>query len=194
MSFRSYSRVDRVAGIALAWCLLAVMTARAGPGETVAERPARAAYPALSLERLACMSWGDLEQLYRQASPGTIPAGYARGRAIYCPCDLLTPARSKMTKAMWHGKHFCPADGTLVNQWGLGLQAVRARVGYGVGWLDGQPSIVMDYRGMSHVWSDVRDEIREVAPGLYLGVMYRCKGGQPRMKMFFALELSSCGP
>ncbi len=52
----------------------------------------------------------------------------------------------------------------------------------------------MDYRGMSHVWSDVRDELREVAPGVYLGLMYRCKAGQPRMKMFFALEMPACAP
>jgi hypothetical protein len=138
------------------------------------------------------MSWCDLEQLYRQAAPGAIPAGYLRGRAIYCPCAPLTPMRSKMTQAMWQGKHFCPADGTLINQWCLNTKAVRARVCPGESWLDGGPSIIMDYRGMSHVWKDVRDEIREVAPGVYLGLMYRCKAGHPRMKMFFALELTTC--
>ncbi len=139
------------------------------------------------------MNWCELEHLYRQASPGSIPAGYTRGRAIYCPGALLTPARDRMTRTLWHGKHFCPDAGTLTNQWCLG-QAVRARVCYGESWLDGKPSIIMDYRGMSHVWKDVRDEIREVAPGVYLGLMYRCKAGQPRMKMFFALELSPCNP
>lgn len=141
------------------------------------------------------MSWGELEQLYRQAAPGAIPTGYARGRAIYCPCAPLTPARSKLSQAMWHGKHFCPADGTLINQWCLGTQAVRAGVSYGESWLDGKPSIVMDYRGMSPIiWSHVRDEIREIAPGLYLGLMYRCKAGPPRMKMFFVLETAGKCP
>lgn len=155
--------------------------------------PPTALAPALCLEQLAGMSWCALEELYRQAPPGTIPAGYTRGRAIYCPGAALTPARSKMTQTMWHGKHFCPADGTLINQWCFG-RAVRARVCYGDSWLDGKPSILMDYRGMSRVWSDVRDEVREVAPGLYLGLMYRCKSGQPRMKMFFALEATPCCP
>jgi hypothetical protein len=56
----------------------------------------------------------------------------------------------------------------LVNQW-LGVRAVRASVGYGPSWLDGGPSIVVDYAATSRVWRDVRDEVREVAPGLYLG-------------------------
>lgn len=183
MRLRDASSGSLAAAIAVFWCL---PTIAAAPVD-----PLPAAVPALCLEQLACMSWCDLEQLYRQSPPGTIPAGYTRGRAIYCPGATLTPARSKMSQAMWHGKHFCPADCTLINQWCFG-RAVRARVGYGDSWLDGKPSIVMDYRGMSHVWSDVRDEIREVAPGLYLGQMYRCKSGQPRMKIFFALEVAPC--
>ena len=171
-----------IAGIALSWCLLMSSAA-----------PAAAGIP-LSLEQLACLNWCDLEQLYRQATPGPIPAGYLRGRAIYCPGAPLSSARSKVSQSLWQGKHFCPADGTLINQWCLGTQAVRARVCYGESWLDGKPSIIVDYRGMSHVWSDVRDEIRQVAPGLYLGLMYRCKAGQPRMKVFFALEACSCPP
>jgi hypothetical protein len=140
------------------------------------------------------MSWCELECLYRHAGPGTIPEGYACGRAIYCPGAPLTPARDRFTKALWHGKHFCAADGTLINQWCLGVRAIRARVDYGCSWLDGGPSIIMDYRGMSRVWGDVRDEIREVAPGLYLGLMYRDKSCPPQMKMFFALELTPACP
>jgi hypothetical protein len=147
--------------------------------------------PPLCMEQLAALSWCDLEQLYRHAVPGTIPSGYARGRAVYCPCAPLTPMRSKMSQALWHGKYFCPAEGMLINQWCLGAQAVRARLCVGDSWLDGKPSILMDYRGMAHVWKDVRDEIREVAPGLYLGLMYRCKNGQTRMKMFFVLEMTT---
>jgi hypothetical protein len=175
-----------IARIALSWCLLTVpLTPRVAP--------AAAAAP-LCLEQLACMNWCELEQLYRQATPGTIPVGYLCGRAIYCPGAPLSPARSKVSQSVWQGKHFCPADGTLINQWCLGMRAVRARVCYGQSWLDGQPSIVMDYRGMSHVWGNVRDEIREVAPGLYLGLMYRCKAGQPRRKLFFVLQACSCPP
>jgi hypothetical protein len=171
------------------WLALAASAARSGaPDEAAVE-----VGPPLCLERLAQMSWCELEALYRQAEPGPIPDGYAPGRAIYCPGDPLTPARTRFTKAIWHGKHFCAADGTLINQWCLGIRAVRARVDYGPSLLDGKPSIIMDYSGMSRVvWSDVRDEVREVAPGLYLGLMYRRKGPCPQMKLYFALQLTPC--
>ena len=185
MRLRNRSAWFAVLGGTFAILLLAASFTAAGQPEMTG--------PPLTLEQLSCMSWCQLEQIYTQAVPGSIPTGYLRGQAIYCPDALFTPTRSKMTKAVWHGKHFCPEEGMLINQWCLGAQAVRARVGYGESWLDGKPSIIMDYRGVSHIWSDVRDEIREVAPGVYLGLMYRCKAGQPRMKMFFALESTCCG-
>jgi hypothetical protein len=141
------------------------------------------------LEELAQMSWPDLEQLYRASAPGPIPTGYTRGLPIYCPEERLAATRSALTRRLWHGKHFSPCDGTLVNQW-CGIKAIRARVFCAESWLDGGPAIVMDYGGMSWVWNDVRDEIREVAPGLYLGAMFRRHDPQPKFKMFFALECS----
>jgi hypothetical protein len=138
------------------------------------------------------MSWPELEQLYRQAEPGTVPEGYARGRAIYCPDAALSGARNRMTRVLWHGKHF-QADCTLVNQW-LGLRAIRAQVYPGPSWLDGRPSTIMDYQETSWVWRDVRDEMREVAPGLFLGIMYRRRPCGPRVQTFFALELPPLTP
>ncbi len=48
----------------------------------------------------------------------------------------------------------------------------------------------MDYQGSSLIWNDVRDELREVAPGLYLGAMYLRRSTGPKFKMWFALEAS----
>ena len=145
----------------------------------------------LSLDCLAHMSWPELECLYRQAEPGTIPEGYTPGRALYCPDSRFYGMRSKMTGAVWHGKIFDGCEGTLVNQW-AGFRAIKARVSYGPSWLDGRPSIIMDYCGTSHVWADVRDEIREVSPGVYLGLMYRRKPCGPQFQYYFALEACPC--
>ena len=145
-----------------------------------------------SLQQLARMNWPDLERLYRESVPGKMPVGYAPGLAIYCPETPLVAARSKVTHFLWHGKHFSACDGTLVNQW-CGFKAIRARVSYGESWLDGGPAVVMDYGGTSLVWNDVRDEVREVAPGLYLGAMFLRREPQPKFKMFFALECPSPG-
>jgi hypothetical protein len=160
----------------------------AAPGQPAARpEPAPAAPRPESLEQLAQMSWPDLEALYRACGPGTAPVGYARGVAIYCPDAPLAAARSKVTHLLWRGKHFSACDGTLVNQW-RGFKAIRARVCDGESWLDGGPAVVMDYGATSWVWRDVRDELREVRPGLYLGAMFRRAGAGPRFKMFFALE------
>lgn len=165
------------------------------PAATVAGQEPAAGSPVTrpcSLEQLAHMSWQELECLYRHSEPGTIPDGYARGRPLYDPQATLSATRSRVTRLLWHGKHFCAADGTLVNQWS-GFKAIRAEVGYGPSWLDGSPSIVMDYGHTSRVWADVRDEVREVAPGLYLGAMYQRREGGAKFKMFFALECLPAG-
>jgi len=137
-----------------------------------------------SIEQLAAMDWPDLERLYCQSQAGSIPEGYVRGLAIYRPGSPFTATRSKVTHFLWHGKDFSSADAMLVNQW-LGFRAIRARVCYGPSWLDGAQSVVMDYRGTSRVWHDVRDEIREVAPGLYLGAMFRERSSCPKFVIFF---------
>ena len=140
------------------------------------------------LEDLTRMSWDELEQLYRGASPGAVPSGYAKGRALYRPGKPLSGPRTATARLLWKGKHFDPCGGTLINQW-LGFRAVPARVFYGESWLDGGPSLILDYDGMSRlVWADVRDEIRELAPGLYLGLMFR-RRSCPRFKSFFVLEV-----
>jgi hypothetical protein len=119
-----------------------------------------------------------------------VPTGYARGRAVYCPDRRLAGARSALTRALWHGKVFDCAGAGLVNQW-CGFRAIRAEVYYGPSWLDGRPAIIMDYSRTSKVWAEVRDEVREVAPGLYLGRMYRRKPCGPAFQMFFALQVCS---
>jgi hypothetical protein len=141
---------------------------------------------------LAATPWADLERLYRQAAAGAVPDGFARGQVIYPPCERFGAAKARAAGLLWRGKHFCAADGTLVNQW-LGVRAIHARVCCGPSWLDGRPAIVLDYCGTSRRWADVRDEMREVAPGLYLGAMYLRRCPEPRLKLFFVLQLEPGG-
>jgi len=174
-------------GIGLAGYLLLASLAAAQQA-TEGAAPIGPPMPMLSLECLAQMSWPQLESLYRSAKPGRIPEGTTRGRAVYCPCSPRAGMKSRLSQAVWHGKIFCGETGMLVNQW-CGFKAVHARVCYGSSWLDGGCSIIMDYEGESRlVWAHVRDEIREVAPGLYLGLMFRRTPCQPQMNLFFVLE------
>jgi hypothetical protein len=177
----------------IAFLIVTTAGVAAGPGIALAQQEAPTSAAMIrpqSLEQLAHMSWPDLEALYRASGPGAAPVGYARGLAIYCPDAPLAAVRSKVTHFLWRGKHFSACDGTLVNQW-CGFKAIRARVYDGESWLDGGPAIVMDYGSTSRVWRDVRDELREVGPGLYLGAMFRRVELNPKFKMFFALECPS---
>ena len=73
----------------------------------------------------------------------------------------------------WKGKVFNPAKGDLKNKiTPLGIKAVRAKVYKDASWFDGAETIVLDYSKTSVVAQRVRDEIREIAPGLYLGLVF----------------------
>ena len=139
-------------------------------------------------EELILKNSCELEQIYRQAKPGTFPVGFARGHVIYRQNEPLAHSKERVTALLWHGKHFS-ADGTLINQW-AGVRAIRAKVHFGESWLDGQQSIILDYSDTSLLWSDVRDEMREVAPGLYVGAMYR--GRCQQLKLYFVLQTTGC--
>lgn len=140
----------------------------------------------LTLDCLAQMSHDELEALYCAAPLAPVLDGYFAGRAMKLP---------RVTGMMWKGKLFCAADGTIVNRWCLGITAIQARVYPGESWLDGKPALIMDYRESSRVWHNVRDELREVSPGLYLGIMYREKKCAPKLVQFFAMEgYGKCDP
>lgn len=139
-----------------------------------------------TLDQLVRMDRDQLEALYRAAEMGATPTGVTNGRAIRNPGSRLTVPAARVTRVLWQGKVF-KDDGMMVNRV-LGLRAVHARVYVGDSWLDGRPAVIMDYAGTSRLFPDVRDEIREVSPGVWLGVMYTRKPTGPEQTMFFALQ------
>lgn len=141
--------------------------------------------PPRGMRDLVRMSRADLEALYLASPPAPHPSGFLPGRAIKSPGSRTTLATSRVTRLVWQGKVFRD-DGTMINRLFGAAKAIPADVYQGESLIDGQPSLILDY-SRSKLWPDVRDEVREVAPGLYLGVMYR---GDPvaRQKMFFALD------
>jgi len=54
----------------------------------------------------------------------------------------------------------------------MGHRAIVAQVYKGQSWFDGKECIVLDYSQTSFVAQKIRDEIREVSPGVYLGLVY----------------------
>jgi hypothetical protein len=151
------------------------------------------AQPPYSFEQLRCLSWAELEQIYLHSEIGNLPTGFNRGKPIYCQDDHLAGVKNHVAGFVWRGKIFPDCDSIMINQW-LCFKGVKARVYVGPSWLDGKPSLILDYLGMSHlIWAKSRDEIREVAPGLWLGMMYQRGCPEPTRKTFFVLE-GCCRP
>jgi hypothetical protein len=132
---------------------------------------------------IARMSRSQLDQLFRESPPGPIPAGRARGTAILLPGSALDRAISALVRALvWKGKVFSSATGDLKNRIGpFGTPLIRARVYQEKSWFAKGPAIILDYSKTSLVARMIRDEIRQVGPGVYLGQVY---WGKKRIALF----------
>jgi hypothetical protein len=167
-------------GLALA-ISIAPPTAHEARGQTAA------APAAITLDQLLQLSPGQIEAIYRQGSAAPIPEGRIKGTAILSPGTRRTRILSRGARLMWQGKVIEPGQTSAVNRF-FGLPIVRGQLYYGPSWLDGQPSLVLDYAQTSVVYADNRDEIRQVAPGLFLGLMYDRTTAPPGLSMYFVLE------
>jgi len=142
--------------------------------------------PAMTLDGLARMSAPELDALYAGGSAPPIPDGRVRGRALY-PDATLGAARSRGARLVWQGKVFDRANARAVNKF-FGVKAVPGKLYQAESWRDGAPALILDYQDTSRIYANYRDEIRQVGPGLYLGLMYARTSPTPTLKMYFALE------
>jgi len=132
---------------------------------------------AYDVPQLMKMSQAQLDELFTKSAPGDIPDGEAEGTAIIAPGTTYTAEiASQINHFAWQGKIFDSKKGVLKNKissWGF--HAIIAKVYKGPSWLDGKECIVLDYSETSFLAHWIRDEIRQIAPGLYLGKVYRGK-------------------
>ena len=178
--------------IAIQWTIRLTLALAAACG-LVPERRADGQEPAtpppdvVNLDRLQRMSSGELESVYRQGFAAAIPEGRIRGTALLAPGTRRSRMMSRGARLFWQGKVIEPGETSAVNRF-FGVRAVRGQLYQGPSWLDGQPSLVLDYSQTSRVYANNRDEIRQVAPGLYLGLMYDRTTAPPKLVLYFALE------
>ncbi len=120
------------------------------------------------------MSDAQLDDLFRNSPAGEIPTGEGEGTAIIKPGSDVSDNIARFVHLFtWKGKVFDPASGTLKNKiLPLGHKAIIAKVYKDKSWFDQKACIVLDYSKTSLVAKWIRDEIREVAPGIYLGIVY----------------------
>jgi hypothetical protein len=166
---------------------------------------AREEAPALDLRALRRMSFKELDALYRR---GKRPSALSDldGDAIGAMLAWRTPATGPLawllrsfgasTAFPWEGKTFKSENSEI----GAGINRVKLlgkrrwfpfKTRFEASFLDGQPSFLLDYSGPANppFIRSIVDEVREVAPRLYMGPAALLVKGKPRPILFFAVSL-----
>lgn len=166
-----------------------------------------AAAAELTLDTLARRSFAELDALYRAARPPrTMHAvdGAPKGRMLAvryvdgAPLRALVRAVAASPAFVWDGKTF----GARSDDEGEGINRIRIpgalgrqnlfpfHTRFAASAVDGAPALVLDYDlAENPPWiRKIHDEIREVAPGLFLGpAMWKAASG-PVALLWFALD------
>jgi len=124
--------------------------------------------------QLLAMNQQQLDDLFGSNPAGDIPSGEAQGTAIIASGTVFSPEIAELISLFgWKGKTFDSVHGTLRNRLlAFGIDAIVAEVYKGESWFDGKECIVLDYSKTSVVAGRIRDEIRQIGPGMYLGVVF----------------------
>ncbi len=145
--------------------------------------------PTYTVEQLLAMPQSELDAVFGNAETGPLPNGEGKGTAIIAPGTHITKEIAAFVSLFaWQGKVFDAKEGRLRNRiLPFGLNAIIAKVYKDKSWLDGKECIVLDYSETSLLAHWIRDEIRLLQPGLYLGKVYWDKA----RLIDFALEFPS---
>src|SRR5580704_4670838 len=129
---------------------------------------------AYTASQLMSMSHQELDDLFSSSPAGDIPNGEAQGTAIIAPGTSFSPEIASLINIFtWQGKTFDAAHGTLTNRISsFGVNAIVAQVYKTPSWFDNKECIVLDYSKTSTVAKHIRDEIRQIAPNTYVGIVY----------------------
>jgi hypothetical protein len=122
------------------------------------------------------------EHLFASGS-ASVPCGRTAGTVLHV-CGGHPKLAAKMQSGVWKGKTFTPCD--IRNRWLLGVTAINTAWRIDTSRVDGQPCLVMEYPAGTPVFGGLRDEVREVAPGTWLG---RCTDSTTgELKNWFLLQ------
>ncbi len=143
-----------------------------------------------SLKELIHLNQEKLNALYTESSAGEIPDGVTNGQAMFFPNSFFNAPMASIAHVFWQGKIFDKKNGALLNRV-LGMRVINAKLYMGESWMDGKESIIIDYQKTSLVFGWIRDEIRQISPGLYLGRAYARTESKKCLVVNFALQLQS---
>ena len=120
---------------------------------------------------LHALSESELHDLFRRATIHEMPCGWFPGKVIYFTNMPAGKVVKQLSDNHWMGKIF-EADGSFTNQW-KNRQALHSCLKVAPSFMDGKPCYICEYPRCTPLFGPMRDEYREVAPGVFLGAMYR---------------------
>jgi hypothetical protein len=148
----------------------------------------------VSARELTSLRGSELDALFAEGVAGVIPVGTGTGQALMATGSFAArPLLAIVRLLAWRGKEFDASAHRLRNLISpFGVKAIAADVYVGESRLDGRPCVVLDYSKTSRLAGWVRDEIRQIAPGLYIGLVYvRSRRAPIRFSLEFSAAPSS---
>jgi hypothetical protein len=136
---------------------------------------------------LHCLSECELHDLFRRATIHQMPCGFFPGKVIYFTNTPANKLIKRLSDNHWFGKIF-EEDGAFTNQF-KHVVALHSCLKVEGSFQDGQPCYVCEYPRLTPMFGPMRDEYREVAPGIFLGAMYR---HSPKCKFLGYNVLRAC--
>jgi hypothetical protein len=125
-----------------------------------------------------------LEELFRQCDLGCAPIGPTHGSVLYA--NAKHPQfKAHMQGLIWKGKTFHDDD-TFTNRWVGGVRAGSTGVRIEPSRVDGQPCFAMQYSANALVFSNTRDELRQLVANQWLG--RSCDACTGELKNWFVLR------
>lgn len=132
----------------------------------------------VEIRKWLSMSRDELDDIYLQSPAGNIPSGNTRGTAIVAGSNRAQTFAKFARMFAWQGKVFdlfppTHENGILINKvTPFSMTFIVAKVYKDKSWMDDKETIVIDYAKTSFLAQKIRDEIREVEPGIYLGKVW----------------------
>lgn len=144
----------------------------------------------LDLEALQRMSPDQLDALFRNSELGKPFVGVYNGKLLYLTDKRFAKLKVWAANIPWSGK-MAQENGYFTNRWLRNVNWIDSTYVVGPSWIDGKPAIIMEYAPKTPLFWNMHDELREVAPGLYMGPVierFPC----PHFRGYVALQLDEC--
>jgi hypothetical protein len=127
-----------------------------------------------SQSSLVAATRNELGRMFGAGTAGAVPDGRGRGTVLLGTGGFAARAAAAVCYALaWRGKLVNARTARLKNLvTPFGIQAIQAAIYEQDSWYDGKPCIVLDYSKTSFVARKIRDEIREIGPGVFLGLVF----------------------